>query len=336
MKFEDQHRLTATGVSPFPSGAAAPAGAQALATTCSLQAQLPPVSRFTTNTVMAPWRPDQLLIPTGEVRANVVAIGGFRECGPYHFQAIGEDLKRQGCLVRLTSLFDHQEGQAISRTFTPRNIMSKAVHDVQETLKLAPHAPLVLIGFSAGGLAALQLAQRFAFHPIAAVVVEGFFASSDSVLRRAYPLLLRLKQKHFSAERWDKEASRVLSYGPSPVPAPFRTTLWDARPRVPGVTVSSILALDDFRRETLSCIQESTLSCPVYFAHGMHDRSSSFLDAQRMFRHLAERGGCGEMLQLSHSAHSIALGKEADAYREWLSYLIERALNQSFRSSASR
>ncbi len=271
----------------------------------------------------APWQPDRTLFPACEKpRALVVAFGGFRECGPYHFGSLGEQLQKDGCIVHMASLLGHAENEVVPTLFSSQNLMSKAVNDVQEALQHGPQLPLILMGFSAGGLVALQLAQRFAFQPVRAVICEGLFLQSPSAIRRAYPLMLRLQRSHLSREKWKEIASGQISYSPSSVSDSCRSADWDARPRVPAVTRAAILGLDDFRRETIALVKNNGVPCPMYLAHGKRDPSSSLGAVEGMLRSPNIRGGANEILLLSHSAHSLALGPERKIYVNWVQHLI--------------
>lgn len=285
---------------------------------------------------MAPWRVDQILFPACEQpRAAVVAFGGFRECGPYHFGALGEALRQSGYLVSLSSLAGHSEHETVPTWFNSQNIMSKAVHDVQEALRHHPKLPLVLLGFSAGGLVALQLAERFWFQPVTAVLCEGLFLQSPSLVRRAYPMLLRLQRKHFSPEKWQDTAARKLLYSPSEVSAGCRTAEWDARPRVPAVTRAALLGLDDFRRETIDLLEHRRLQCPVFLAHGQRDPSSSIAATEKLAAKLMTERCDSELLLMPKSAHSLALGPESRIYSDWALRCINSAVDRCALSKAS-
>jgi esterase/lipase len=287
------------------------------------QATTPNVQGLT----QADWIADCILpCDSAQARAAVILIGGFRECGPYHYRDLGAQLNARSMLVSLTSLFSHDNSSKVTAQFSAHNAMSKAVNSVQQVLLGLPETtPLVFVGFSVGALVALQLAQRFSFRPVAGVITEGAYLKGASKLRALYQWNVARQARKLKGDALEKFVHKELTYTSTPVPAEHRTMEWDLRPRIPVVEQGAILGIEQLRVATLQLLASGVPLPPVFLAHGLHDKSA--LPRSSDIIKNSVRSRAAEVCRFTNSAHSIALGPEKDSFNKWACDAVEYFLD---------
>jgi esterase/lipase len=281
----------------------------------------------------AEWISD-LVLPCDPCRARaaVFLIGGFRECGPYHYRHLGALLHERSLHVSLTSLWGHDEKMKVPSQFSAHNVMNKAVNSVQEAIFGLPETtPLIFVGFSIGALVALQLTQRFSFRPVAGVITEGAYLKGASALRALYQWNVARKARKLKGEAWEKYALKELSFASTPVPPEYRTTEWDTRPRIPVIERGAILGIEQLRVDARKLVASGAVTPPVFLAHGVHDHSALPRSSDIIKDSLSSRAI--EVCRFGGSAHSIALGPEKERFNAWACAAVEYFLSQGASSA---
>jgi len=156
-----------------------------------------------------------------------------------------------------------------------------AVHEEYEGLR-TQHARVFVVGLSLGGLLGLELASRTRPDAIAVVGTPlGFRPPIPQLI----PLLKRFKSMLEKREGSDIRDSEARARHPG-------------YPRMPLASIHELIRLQRVVAQGLKRIQ-----APALVAHGAHDRTANFRDADRILAGLGSKNK--EILVCANSAHVV-------------------------------